>query len=132
MKIFEFRDFMKKYNLKNDTMNQSEIQTVYNYPISPRVSKVYSVKGFVNIDNGSQGGTHWTCFIVKDKKSHYFDSFGGQLDKFLLNQFSKPTLYRNYKIQNINPKLRGSYRLYYFYLMKRMNSYDVFFLKKFE
>ena len=37
----------------------------YNYPIYPRDSKTNSDKGFVNIDNGSQGGTHWTCFIVK-------------------------------------------------------------------
>ena len=30
--------------------------------------KVYSNQGFVIIDNGSLGGTHWTCFITKDKK----------------------------------------------------------------
>ena len=28
------------------------------------------------------GGTHWTCFIKKDNKSYYFDSFGAQPDKF--------------------------------------------------
>ena len=67
-------------------MNESKLQKVYNYPIYPRDSIIYSDKGFVNIDNGSQGGTHWTCFIEKDKKSFYFDSFGGQPDKFLLNQ----------------------------------------------
>ena len=30
MKILNFRDFMKKYILKNDTMNESQIQRVYN------------------------------------------------------------------------------------------------------
>ena len=60
---------MRKYNLKDDTVNESELQRVYNYPIYPRDSKVCSDKGFVNIDNGSIGGTHCTCFIVKDKKS---------------------------------------------------------------
>ena len=30
---------------------------------------MYSDKGFVNINKGSQGGTHWTCFIIKDNKS---------------------------------------------------------------
>ena len=69
MKDLNFKDFMKKYNLRNDTMNESELQRVYNYLIYPRDSKIYSDKGFVNVDNGSQGGTHWTCFIVKDKKS---------------------------------------------------------------
>ena len=75
MNVLNFKDFMKKYFLKNDTMNESQLQKVNNLPIYPRDSKVYSDKGFVNIDNGSQGGTHWTCFIVKDKKSYYLDSF---------------------------------------------------------
>ena len=52
---------MKKYNLKDDTMNESRLQRVYDYSIYPRDSKIYSDKGFVNIDNGSQGGTNWTC-----------------------------------------------------------------------
>ena len=104
-------------------MNESQIQKIYNYPIYPRDSKIYSDKGFVNIDNGSQGGTHWTCFIVKDNKSYYFDSFGGQLDKFLLNQLPKRIIYHNYKIQDLNSILCGSYRLYFFYLIERMNYY---------
>ena len=102
-------------------MNYKEF---YNYNIYPRDSKIYSDKGFVIIDNGSQGGTHWTCFIVKDNKSYYFDSFGGAPDKFLLNQLSKPITYQNYKIQDINSKLCGSYCLCFFYLIERMNYYD--------
>ena len=85
-------------------MNESQLEKVYKYPIYPRDSKIYSDKGFVNIDNGSRGGTHWTCFIVEDNKSFYFDSFGGQPDKILLNQLPKPIIYHNYKIQDINPK----------------------------
>ena len=65
MKVLNFKDFMKKYNLRNDTLNESHLQIVYNYPIYPRDSKIYSVKGFVNMDNGSQGGVHWTCFYSK-------------------------------------------------------------------
>ena len=45
---------------------------------------MFSDRGFVNIDNGSQGGTHWTCSIIKDNKSYYFDSFGGAPNEFLL------------------------------------------------
>ena len=115
---------MKKYSLKDDTMNESQLQRVYNYPIYPRDSKIYSNKGFINIDNWSQGGTHWTAFIVKDNKSYYFDSFGGQPDKFILNQLPKPIIYHNYKIQHINSKLCGCYCLYFFYLIERMNYYD--------
>ena len=79
-----------------------------------------SDKGFVNTDNGSRGGTHWTCFIVKDNKSYYFDTVVGQPDKFLLKQLHKPIIYHNYKIQNINSKICGSYCLQFFYLIERM------------
>ena len=125
MIILSFEDFMKKNKLKNDTMNESELQKIYNYPIYPRDSKINSDKGFVNIDNGSQGGTHWTCFILNDNKSFYFDSFGGQPDKFILKQLPKPIIYHNYKIQDINSRLCFSYCLYFFYLIERMNYYDL-------
>ena len=32
-KILNFKDFMKKNNLKNDTMNESGLQRVYEFPI---------------------------------------------------------------------------------------------------
>ena len=115
---------MKKYKIKNDTMNESQLQKIYNYPIYPRDSKIYSDRAFVNIDNGSRSGPHWTCFMVRDGKSIYFDSFGGQPEKFLLNQLHKPIIYHNYKIQDINSKICGSYCLYFFYLIERMNYYD--------
>ena len=47
---------MKKYKLKNDTMNESELRRVHNYAIYPRGSKIYSDRGFINIDNGDMGG----------------------------------------------------------------------------
>ena len=76
------------------------------------------------MDNGSMVGTHWTCFIVKDIGSCYFDSFGGQPDKILFKQLPKQTTYHNYKIQDINSKLCGSNCLYFFYSIERMNCYD--------
>ena len=132
MKTFNFEDFMKKFNLKNNTNNESKLQRVHNYYIYPRDSKIFSDRGFVNIDNGFQGGTHWTCFYKKDNKSYYFDSFGGTPDKFLLNQLSKPIIYHNFKIQDINSKLCGSYCLYFLYLIERMNYYDTILKLVFE
>ena len=111
MKILTFGDFMKTYTLKNDTMNESQLQRIYSYPIYPRDSKIYSDNGFVNIDDGFQGGTHWCAFYIKNNKSYYFDSFGVQPDKFLLQQLTKPIIYHNYKIQDINSRLCGSYCL---------------------
>ena len=132
MKVLYFKDFMKKYKLKDDTMNESQLQKIYNYPIYPRDSKIYSDKGFLNIDNGSMGASHWTYFIVKANKSYYFDSFGDQLDKILLKQLTKPNIYHNYKIQDINSRLCGSYCLYFFYLFERMNHYDTILKLVFE
>ena len=97
MKFLNLKFFMKKYNLKDDTINESELQRVYNYKRHPRDSKIYSDRGFIFIDDGRMGGSHGTCFIVKEKKSYYFDSFGGAPDKFLLNQLTKPIIYHNYK-----------------------------------
>ena len=124
MKKLNFKDFMKKYNWKNDTMNESELQRVYNYPIYPRDSKVYSDKGFVNIDDGRKGGSHPCAFYVKDNKSYYFDSFGGHPDIFLLNQIPKPILYHNFKIQYLISEICGSICLYFFYLIEKLNYYD--------
>ena len=76
-------------------MNESELQRVYKYKIFPRDSKIITDKRCLNIDGGYQGGTHWTCFSIKDNKSYYFDSFGGTPDKFLPNQLPKPTIYHN-------------------------------------
>ena len=97
-----------------------------------RGSQIYSDRGFVNIDNGSMGGSHWTCFIVKRNKSYYLDSFGGQPDKFRLNQLPKPIIYHYYKIQDINSKLCGSFCLYFFYLIEKLNYYDTILKLVFE
>ena len=124
MKVLNFQDFMKKHKLKNITMNEFQLQRVFNFNIFSRDSKIHSDKGFVKIDKGSRGGTHWTAFHVKNK-SFYSDSFGGQPNKFLLNQLPKPIIYHKYKIQDTNFKLCGSYCLYFLYLIERMNYYDV-------
>ena len=52
-------------------MTASNLQRVCKYPIYPRISKFYSNKMFVNIDNGMMGGSHWTCFYEKDSKSFF-------------------------------------------------------------
>ena len=79
--------------MKTATTNESDLQRIYNYPIYPRDSKIQSDKGFVNIDNGSMGGSHWICFIINDEKYYYFDSFRGAPDKSLLSQLPKPITY---------------------------------------
>ena len=106
-------------------MNESDLQRFSNYSIYPRSSKIYSYKGFVNIDNGSQGASHWTCFTTKENKSYCFASFGVQPDKLLLSQIPKSKIYHIYKIQGIESKVCGSFSLKFFYLIERMKHYDV-------
>ena len=45
--------------MEDDTMHETQIQSVYNYSIDLRDSRIYSDRGFVNIDKVFQGGTHW-------------------------------------------------------------------------
>ena len=61
------------------------------------------------------GGSHWSCFYIKDNKSFYFDGFGTSLDNFLFKQIPKPVICHNYKIQDINSNLCGSYCLFFFF-----------------
>ena len=70
MIILSSKDFMKKYNIKYEIMNESDLQRVYNYPINPRDWKIYSDKPSVNIDNGSKGGSHWCAYYIKNKKKN--------------------------------------------------------------
>ena len=114
---------MKRDNLEDDTMDESDIQRAYTYPIYPRDSKVYSNKVFVNFDLGSMGGSHCIIFYIKNNKSYYFDSCGGQPDTFLPKQVPKPISYHKYKIQDINSNLWESHCLYFFYLNERMYYY---------
>ena len=125
MSILSLKAFLKEYNLEDDTMNESELQKVYNFNIYPRDSIITADRGFVNTDNGSLGGTHWTCFYVKDKKSFYFESFVGYLDKFLLQQLSKRITFHKFKVQDIYSRLCDGNCLYFFHLIERMDYHNV-------
>ena len=105
-------------------MNEIKLKKVCNYHIYPRDSQITTDKGFLNIDNGAQGGTRWVCYYMKDNKSFNFDSFRRPSDKFLLNQLPKPITLHNYKIEDKNSRLCATYRLYFFYLIERMDYYD--------
>ena len=83
---------MKNYNIKNGTLIESDSQRVFNYPLSPRGSRISSNIVFVKIDSGILGGTHWKIFYTKDNKSFYFDSSEGTPDKILLKHLPKPII----------------------------------------
>ena len=119
MSIFVLKVFMKTYISKIGSRDDSDVQKTYKFNKYPKDSKINSDKGFINIDNGEQGGTHWDYFILKNGKSIYFVIFGGAPDKFLLNQLPKPIIYHNYKIQRIFSRLCGSYFLVVFLFIRK-------------
>ena len=49
-------------------MNENGIKRACIYPLHSRDSKITTPKGFVNIDNGQMGETHWTSFYMKQSK----------------------------------------------------------------
>ena len=95
---------------------ESEIRKFSNFIIYPRDFIIPTSEGFVIIDDGQLGGTHWICFYIKDFDTFYFDSFGDPPDHFLLNPLPKPINYQNTKVQDINSKLFSTHCLYFFYL----------------
>ena len=90
MRILSSKFFEKKCNFKSNNMNESKLQRVYSYPLYPRDSRNYSDKEFVNLDNGSQGGTHWTCFIIEDNKSFFLTRLvDNQIKIFSINYLNQ-------------------------------------------
>ena len=78
----------------------------------------------MNTDNRQMGGSHRTCFYVKDNLSFYFASFCGPSDCFLLKQLPKPITFHIYENQYIKSKLCSTCCLYNFYLIERNEYYD--------
>ena len=71
----QFKRFCGKYNSKNDFKNECDLRKVYYSPVYPRDFIITTIEGFVSIGNGQMGGTHLTCFYMKDNKPYYFGSF---------------------------------------------------------
>ena len=106
---------MKKDGLRNETMNESDSTIIIKMKIYPRDSEITMHHGFVNIDNGEQGGTHWISFCVKANKVSYFDSFGEPPDKVSLQKLLKTFAFQNFKNQNNSSRLCGTHCLYFLY-----------------
>ena len=114
MKVLTFRDFMKKYKLKTDTMTESQLQKIYKLSIYPRDSKNIFRQRICKNRQWISRRYSLDLLYSKRYKSYYFDSFGGQPDKFLLYRSPKPIIYHSYNIQDINSELCASLCLYFF------------------
>ena len=70
------------------------------------------------------GATHWTQFHIKSETLFYFDSPGGPLYTFLLQQLTKAIFFPIFNIQDKISQLRGKICLQFFYQIKGTDFYD--------
>ena len=118
--MMAFKDFIKKYNLRNKATSNIKIQQVLS-SLSLNDVWVYLRDGpfgsdvrIVNLHPSE--GTHWVCYI----NENYFDSYGcappKKLSKFIIKR-NGYCLYSEYQIQK-NDSFCASYCLYIIYLTK--------------
>ena len=115
-----FKDFVKKYKLKDKATSNIKIYQVLdsiglnNVEIYLRDGPFSSDIGIVNLHPSK--GTHWVCYI----NENYFDSYGcvppKKLSKFIIKR-NGYCLYSQYQIQK-NDSFCASYCLYILYLTK--------------
>ena len=125
--MFTLTDFLKKYDIKDDTMTESDLQKSFEFSIYPRDLIISIDNGFVIIDDSSMEGFIGHVFteeimpshVCCAKESYYFDSFGGPADD-LFQQLPKP-ITQNYKLQDIVSKFCDVYCFYFFYLIEGMD-----------
>ena len=116
----KFKDFVKKFDLKNKATSNIKIQQVLNsiglnnIEIYLRDGPFSSDIGIVNLHPSK--GKHWVTYI----NENYFDSYGcvspKKLSKFIIKR-NGYCLYSEYQIQK-NDSLCASYCLYIIYLTK--------------
>ena len=115
-----FKDFVKKYNLKNKATLNIKIQHVLS-SLSLDDVGIYLRDGPFSSDIGTVNlhpskGTHWVCYI----NENYFDSYGcvppRKLSKFVIKRNGR-CLYSQYQIQK-NDSFCANCCLYIIYRTK--------------
>ena len=84
----------------------------------------------MEIDNEQMGGTHWTCCYMEDIESLYFDLVGWPPDNFYFIFLPKAITFCSYNTQVMYTCLCGTYSLYFFHLIERMDAYNTVLKKK--
>ena len=115
-----FNDVVNKYNLKNKTTPNIEVQQIL-WSIELNNVGIYLRDGSFESDIGivklhPLKGTHWVCYI----NENYFDSYGcvypKKLSEFNIKR-SGYCIYSEYQIQKID-SFCANYGLYKIYLTK--------------
>ena len=118
--MITFKDFIKKFNLKNKATSNIKIQNILSSLALNDVG-IYLRDGLFESDIGivnlhPSKGTHWVSYL----NENYFDSYGcvppKKLSKFIIKR-NGYCLYSEYQIQK-NDSYCASYCLYIIYLTK--------------
>ena len=78
--------------------------------------------GIVNLDSSRNEGSHWCCYLKKDDKKIYFDSFGIQPPHEIVKYLKSPILYNTYQIQDYNDSNCGEWCLH---VLNELNKTEV-------
>ena len=131
MGSLSFQNFLLKFNLKNEAMSTTDIETVLKQLKLDGKTSVVSGLGkkykILNLDNNT--GSHWVL-LVDDPfmgsarggaqvGQYYFDSFGVQPPVGTSSENSKDITYSTYQVQLIDEKYCGAYCLYIIYLIEK-------------
>ena len=118
--MMKYKDFIKKFKLKNKATSNVKIQRVLS-SLSLNDVGIYLRDGLFesviwNVTLHPSKGTHWICYI----NENYFDSYGvvcpKKLAKFIINRNGN-CLYSENQIPK-NDSFCASYCLYIIYLTK--------------
>lgn len=85
--------------------------------------------GVLNLENSYQNGSHWVCWIKKNKLKFYFDSYGdANPPKELVNYLGEDNLYYNEnRIQNYSdPPICGHLCLKFLKIVNNIKKTDQF------
>ena len=116
--MISFKNFVKKYKLKNRATSNIQIQQILS-SLGLNDVRIYLRDGLFESDRGivnlhPSKGSHWVCYI----NENYFDSYGCSPPKKLFKFIIKRNgfcLYSEYQIQK-NDSFCASYCLYMIYL----------------
>ena len=78
----------------------------------------------INTDHSSNPGTHWTCLLIRNGESFYFDPYGFSPPLEVISYCEEPRYFSSFPIQKMNEIICGHYCIY---VLHRLDNGDDFY-----
>ena len=119
MSNFDIEKWVKQLKIKN-------FRGVFSRNNLPKVS-FFNECGIINLDSFTGPGTHWVCYVKNNTGNQYFDSFGLQSPKEVINYL--PGLkFNNIQYQSKDSFLCGYYCLFFIKMLQdNVSMYDILY-----